>query len=136
MQCCDTHMMLHCFDINMMIHFVIIFVVDEKTINWNTPWILSKLYIFVSLSDHYTNVFQIVYRGKEWYKRVTFVPKFHYAYVFLYIKLTFPPQKRCRTILIPIINFNYDCHNIILILWKYPLSLFTKYLSFDENRKT
>ena len=94
MQCCDTHMMLHCFDINMMIHFVIIFVVDEKTINWNTPWILSKLYIFVSLSDHYTNVFQIVYWGKEWYKRVTFVSTFYYAYVFLYTKLTFPPQKK------------------------------------------
>ena len=132
MQCCDTHMMLHCFDISMMIHFVIIFVVDEKTINWNTPWILSKLYIFVSLSDHYTNIFQIMYWGKEWYKRVTFVPKFHYTYVFLYIYGSY--------YLIPfnilIINLNYGCHNITLPLWKYPLSLFAKNLSSDENRQT
>ena len=132
MQCCDTHMMLHCFDINMMIHFVIIFVVDEKTINWNTPWILSKLYIFVSLSDHYTNIFQIMYWGKEWYKRVTFVPKFHYTYVFLYIYIYIYTSN----IPILIINPNYGCHNIILPWWKYPLSLYTKNLSFGENRQT
>ena len=133
MQCCDTHMMLHCFDINMMIHFVIIFVVDEKTINWNTPWILSKLYIFVSLSDHYTNIFQIMYWGKEWYKRVTFVPKLYYACGFLYIYINIHKD---RLILILNINLNNGCYNIISPLWKYPLSLFTKNLSFDENRKT